>query len=397
MARKVLMGQKELLRGKLMAQQVEAKQITLKAASVQSGISYRQGKRILAAYRKGGDGALIHGNSGKRSPKKIDEGIRTKALQAYRARYFDFGPTFAAEKLAEVEGIVVSGETLRKWLLAQGLWQRHRKTKEHRSRRDRRPCFGDLVQFDGSHHKWFEDRGQKCCYMNMIDDATGKSHGMFFEQETTEAAMKTLWRWIELYGIPEALYCDRKNAFVLTREPTDEELRKGITKPKSHFGRACEKLGIEVIAAESPQAKGRVERNHKVHQDRLVKELRLEGISTMEQANEFLETTYLPKINQKFSVPPKESEDGHAPLLNVDLREIFCFEFTRSVTNDFVVRHDCRYYQILKDNNNLPRPKDKVTVRIYPDGTVNILWQGKPLLVKELEKQEHKDHIGNAA
>ena len=396
MARKLLMGQKELLRGKLMAQ-VEKKLITLKAAGVQLGVSYRQAKRILAAYRSGGDAALIHGNARKESPKKTDETIRARALEAYRTRYADFGPTFAAEKLGEVEGIAVSAETLRKWLLKEGLWQRHRKTKEHRSRRERRPCFGDLVQFDGSHHRWFEGRGQKCCYMNLVDDATGKSLGMFFDEETTEGAMRTLWRWIELYGIPKALYCDKKNAFVLTREPTDEELRKGITKPKSHFGKACEKLGIEVIAANSPQAKGRVERNHQVHQDRLVKELRLAGISTMEKANEFLEKTYLPKINQRFSVPSREKEDGHAPLLNVDLREIFCFEYTRSVSNDFVIRHECRYYQILKENQSLPRPKDKVTVRIYLDGAVNIFLQGKKLLVKELDKQEYKDHVSKAA
>lgn len=396
MARKLPMGQKELLRGKMM-EMVKAKQITLKAASVQLGISYRQGKRIFAAYKKSGDAALIHGNTGKASPKKTDGAIRAKAIEAYRNRYPDFGPTFAAEKLAEVEGITVSSETLRKWLLSEGLWTRHRKTKEHRSRRDRRPCFGDLVQFDGSHHRWFEERGGKCCYMNMIDDATGKSLGMFFEEETTEAAMRTLWRWIELYGIPKALYCDKKNAFVLTREPTDDELRQGITKPKSHYGKASEKLGIEVIAANSPQAKGRVERNHRVHQDRLVKELRLAGISTIEKANEFLEATYLPKINQKFAVPPRESEDGHAPLLGVNLREIFCFEYERSVSNDFVVRHDCRYYQIQKANKNLPRPKDKVTVRIYLDGTVNIYWQGKPLLFTELEKQEYKDHVRKSA
>jgi transposase len=390
------MGEKELLKVKVMAM-VEAGQMTVKAASEQLGVSYRQGKRIHAAYKTGGDTAMVHGNSGKASPRKVDPSTRKKALEAYRERYWDFGPTFAAEKLAEEEGITVSNETLRQWLLAEGLWQRHRKRSEHRNRRERRACFGDLIQFDGSHHAWFEKRGGKCCLMNMVDDATGKTYAQFFEQETIEAAMRTLWQWIEQFGIPKALYCDKKNAFVLTREPTDAELLQGITKPKSHFGLACEKLGIEVIAADSPQAKGRVERNHQVYQDRLVKELRLAGISTIEEANKFLRETYLPKINAKFARPPRESEDGHAPLLKTDPREIFCFEHKRTVANDFVVRHECRYFQILKENQSKPRPRDKVVVRVHLDGVLDIYWQGKKLLVKELDIQVYKDHIRRAA
>jgi transposase len=390
------MGQKELLKVKLMAM-VEAGQMTLKTASVQLGVSYRQAKRIRAAYKAGGDAAMVHGNSGKASPRRIDKAVREKALMAYRERYWDFGPTFAAEKLEKAEGIKVSAETLRKWLIAEGLWERHRKRSAHRQRRERSACFGDLVQFDGSHHAWFEKRRGKCCLMNMVDDATGTTYSQIFEQETIEGAMRTLWRWIELYGIPKALYCDKKNAFLLTREPTDAELLAGITKPKSHFGRACEKLGIEVIAANSPQAKGRVERSHQVYQDRLVKELRLATISTIEQANRFLENTYLSEANATFAKPPREIEDGHAPLLDAGLREIFVFEHTRTVTNDFVVRFECRFFQILKENKNKPRPRDKVTVRIHLDNVLEIYWQGKKLLVRELDIQDYKAHISEAA
>ncbi|GMO56738.1 MAG: hypothetical protein Ta2A_02090 [Treponemataceae bacterium] len=174
-------------------------------------------------------------------------------------------------------------------------------------------------------------------------------------------------------------------------------LGEGITKPKSYFGIACEKLGIEVIAANTPQAKGRVERNHQVYQDRFVKGLRLGNISTMEDGNLFLEKTYLPETNAKFEKPPLESEDGHVPLFGVSLRDIFVFDHKRTVTNDFIVRFECRFLQIRKENKSKPRPRDKVVVRIYLDGALDILWQGKKLLVNELDIQHYKDHIHGAA
>jgi hypothetical protein len=209
----------------------------LKAATIELKVSYRQGKRIYAAYLRGGDRALIHGNTGKESNRRANEAVRTAALAVYRERYSDFGPTFAAEKLREVEGIAVGVSSLRRWLIAEGLWEGKRKGRAYRSRRERRSCFGELLQFDGSHHDWFEGRGARCCLMTMRDDATNIRHGQFFEGETTAGTMTVLSYWIRKYGIPQALYCDHKNAFVLTREPTDEELLQGITKPKSHFGK----------------------------------------------------------------------------------------------------------------------------------------------------------------
>jgi hypothetical protein len=291
---------------------------TLHAASVTMRVSYRQAKRLYAAYRQRGDAALIHGNRGKPSNNRTPETVLEQALEAYRTRYSDFGPTFAAEQLAEHEGIAISVSVLRRRLIASGEWQGSRRAREYRSRRERRERFGEMVQFDGSHHKWFEDRGPSCCLMTMIDDAGNTRLSRFFEQETIEAGMTVLSLWITAYGIPDTLYCDKKNAFVLTREPTDAELLEGITEPKSHFGRACEKLGIRVITASSPQAKGRVERNHGVDlglqsADRLVKELRLAGISTIKAANEFLEKIYLPKMNRKFARPPAKPEDAHVP------------------------------------------------------------------------------------
>ena len=358
MAGRLPMGQKELVRSKML-EMVHQGKITLKAAVVTMRVSYRQGKRLYAVYRQEGDVGLIHGNCGKKSNHRLAEKNREAALLAYRERYSDFGPTFAAEKMAEEEGIQISVGTLRNLLIEAGEWKGVRQRKEYRSRRERKACFGELIQFDGSHHRWFEGRGPICCLMTMIDDATNTRLARFFEQETVEAAMTVFSLWIKKYGIPETLYCDKKNAFVLTREVTDAELLAGVTEAKSHFGRACDKLGVQVIAANSPQAKGRVERNHGIDQDRLVKELRLKGISTIAEANTFLEKTYLPKMNRKFSRLPADASDAHVPVGNVNLKEIFCFEHKRTVGNDYVVRFEKRLFQILKTSTFFPALKIK--------------------------------------
>jgi hypothetical protein len=291
--------------------------------------------------------------------------------------------------MAEEGGLSISASTLRRLLIESGEWKSSRNTPAYRSRRERRPRFGELVQFDGSHHKWFEGRAPSCCLMAMIDDAANTRISRFFEQETIEAIMTLFSCWIKSYGIPEALYCDKKNAYILTREPTNEELLRGITEPKSHFGRACDKLGVQVIAAHSPQAKGRIERNHGIGQGRLIKELRLKGISAIEEANRYLEKTYLPKMNKKFSRPPAQPEDMHVPLGNVNLKNIMCLEYERTVGNDFVIRFEKRLFQILKSKKDtLPRPKDKVTVRIALDGTFSIIWKDNKLLVKGLTNKQ---------
>jgi hypothetical protein len=244
--------------------------------------------------------------------------------------------------------------------------------------------FGELVQFDGSHHDWFEGRGPPCCLITFIDDATKIRLSQFFDEETLFGAMKVLEMWIKRHGIPESLYCDKKNAFVLIREPTDAEILAGILKPKSHFGKACERLGIEVIPANSPQAKGRVERNHGVDQDRLIKTLRLENICTIEEANKFLLETYLPKMNAKFSRPARNSDDAHVNLGKIKLDDILCMEFDRRISKDFIVRFQARLFQILETNKPRPRTEDKVLVRVKLDNFVHIIWKDKPLQVKEI-------------
>ena len=253
MANRQLKG-KERLRGKLM-EMVKQGQKTLKAASLELGISYRQAKRIYQRYAKGGDDALIHGNEGKPSNHRTDEELVKKAIFLYSEKYDDFRPTLAQEKLLERDGIEISVSTLRRALMTAGLWQQKKNTSEYRSRRAPRAGFGELVQFDGSHQDWFKGRVSRCCLIKMIDDATKIRLSLFFDEETLFGAMTVLKMWILRYGIPESLYCDKKNAFVLTREPTDTEILAGNLKPKSHFGKACDRLGIEVIPANSPQAK----------------------------------------------------------------------------------------------------------------------------------------------
>jgi transposase len=377
------MRQKELLRSKML-EMVKQGKLTLKAAVKTMRISYRQGIRLYSKYLQEGDAGLIHGNYGRRSNNRTDETILDAALQAYQNRYSDFGPTFAAEKIAEEEGIKIGVSVMRRLLIETGDWQGNRRSKEYRSRRDRKEYFGEMVQFDGSHHDWFEGRRPRCCLITMIDDATNTRLSRFFEEETIAGIMEVFSLWIMTYGIPESLYCDKKNAFILTREPTDAELLRGITEPKSHFGRACEKLGVQIIAAHSPQAKGRVERNHGVDQDRLVKELRLKGISTIAEANNFLEKTYLPKMNQKFSRKAAKPEDAHVPLGNADLKSIMSLEHERTVGNDYVIRFETRLFQILKTKKILPRPKDRVTIRIDLDGCLTVHWKENKLLVKEI-------------
>jgi hypothetical protein len=357
---------------------------TLAAASVEIGVSYRQAERIYQRYRVGGDDALVHGNKGRPSNHKTDQGIIERALELYRRTYQDFGPTLAAEKMRERDGLEIGVGVLRRALIQDGHWEPSKNKVKYRSRRAPRKRFGELVQFDGSPHDWFEGRGARCCLITMIDDAKKERLSQFFEEETMFGAMLVLKLWIERYGVPESLYCDHKNAFVLTREASDAELLKGITKPFSHFGRACKKLGIEVIPANSPQAKGRVERNHGVDQDRLVKELRLEGISTLAEANRFLLENYLPKMNARFGRPALSDEDAHVPSDGFILDDILCMEDERKVSNDYIVRFHARLFQILPGAKVKPRPGDTVTVRTKLDNSIEIIWKDKPLLVKEV-------------
>jgi transposase len=384
MAGKLPMGQEDLLRIKVM-EQVKAGKLTLAEAAVKLRVSYRQAKRIKRRYEDEGAAGIVHRLRGKASNNRLPEELKARVLEAYQTRYEGFGPTFAREKLSELDGVELSRESLRQLLIREGLWERKKRRRGYHARRQPRERFGELVQFDGSHHDWFEGRAPRCCLMNMVDDATGTTLSFLREQKTTDAAMELLWAWIERFGIPQAVYCDRKNAFVLDREPTIEEQIQGVV-PRSPFEIACGRLGIEVIVARSPEAKGRVERNHAVYQDRFVKELRLAGISTMGDANRFLCETYLPAINKRFARPPEKPEDAHVPLLDgTDLRDILCRQEERVVSRDHILQVGRKFFMVPKTLSPRPMPGARVIVRKWLDGSIHFSWKGKPLLVEEYE------------
>ena len=334
------------------------------------GVSLRQCQRLLAVYRAQGEAGLVHGLRGKPGSRRADPELKSAVLSAYRAKYPDFGPTLASEKLLERDGLVVHPETLRLWLVESGDWTVRKRRVHHRSRRKRRACLGELIQLDGSPHDWFEGRGSKCCLITLVDDATGLTSLPFAEDEGTFAVMAAVRAWIERYGIPLALYTDRLKTYLTDREPTTEEQLAG-QEPLSQFGRACSSLGIRILAARSPQAKGRVERKHGLTQDRLVKELRLAGIDNIADANEFLEG-WLPSINDRFRVVPADAADAHRPVPDgLDLRSVFCRHEQRTVGNDWVVRYNNRSLQIVKQPD-LPPSGSTVTIRHFADGNLEI-------------------------
>src|SRR5215470_17657353 len=295
---------------------VKAKTLTLRAAAELMDVSYRQAKRLLRRYRQQGAAGLKHRAAGRASNRQSDATTRTRALALVRAKYGGgagerFGPTLAAEHLASEDGITVDHETLRRWMLAAGLWSRARKRSPHRRRRERMAHFGELVQLDGSFHPWFEDRAPQSCLLTLVDDATGRSLGRFGAQETIWAAVGVLRAWIGQFGIPRALYTDWKNVYV--RRPNQEERATGA-EPFTQFGRMCAALGIKIIPASSPQAKGRIERNHATHQDRLVKKLRRKAIADLDTANAFLEAEYWPDHNRRFAQAARAADDFHVAV-----------------------------------------------------------------------------------
>ena len=352
-------------------------------AAERLGLSYRHCRRSYKRFREQGDGGLVHRNRGRTSNRAKPAKFREAVLARYRQRYESFGPVLATEKLAE-DGYEVGRETLRGWLLEQGLWQPRRKGVRHRHRRERRAHFGELVQIDGSYHEWFGKEKGFFCLMDMVDDATGESLALMAEKETTELAMGALWLWCQRYGIPKAIYADRKNVYVTKRAPTREEQLAG-QQPMTQFGKACEKLGIRIITARSPQAKGRVEHKHAVYQDRFLKELSLQSIDTIEGANELLRSGFDEGLNRRFARQPQNETDFHRPLPpEMKLSEIFCFEKTATVANDWTLVCQKCFYQILRRNEPMPRPRQKVTVRRLLDGTTQLLYRDNKLRFKQI-------------
>lgn len=375
------MSQKERNRLVVMGR-VKRGGMTIREGSEVLGVSYRQARRIYRRYLKEGDRGLVHRSLGRPSNRGKPGEVKEAVLSLYHELYWDFGPTLASEKLLEREGYRVDHETLRRWLLDAGQWEKRRKRPKYRNRRERRSHFGELVQMDGSHHRWFSGCEEEACLMDMVDDATGITLALMSREETTQAAMEVLWDWIEKYGVPLALYVDRKTVYITDRQPTLEEQLAG-EEPLTQFGRACRELGIDIVAAGSPQAKGRVERKHGVYQDRLVKELRLAYIQDIPSTNTFLEG-YVVTLNSRFAVEPANPADFHRPVpQGLDLRNVFCMEETRVIGNDWVVRYNNRFFQIIPQSN-LPPSRNKVTVQEHLDGSIHILYRSKEIVFTEI-------------
>lgn len=370
------MSRKERERLKILAG-VSEQELTLVQASGLMGVCYRQSKRLWRRYQDQGDAGLVHRLRGQPSARRKPAALRTQVLaRATEERYADFGPTLLAEHLAK-EKLIVDHETLRRWLLESGQRTVRGRRQKHRQWRERRPCFGAMVQLDGSHHDWFEGRGPKCVLMVMVDDATNRTRARFSEEETTRASYDVLEGWVKNHRLPASLYVDRDSIYRCEGEPSIAEQLAG-KKPQTQFGRAMEQLGVELILAHSPQAKGRVERMNGVLQDRLVKELRLAGIHDIESANRFLDGKFLPAFNRQFAREAASPLDAHRDAPR-HWKEVLSWEEERVVQGDWTVACEGKRYQLDRQHEPLSLVRRKVIVRTMRDGRVQLVYRGKQL------------------
>jgi transposase len=396
MARKdiIMASQRELKRLHVMQKVIEGSLKQTEAAEMLS-LSIRQTGRIINRVKEEGPQGVVHRSRGRESNRKLPQEVKDQVLALYRQHYTGFGPTLAQEKLLERDGICISDETLRIWLIEAGLWKKKRKGRRHRQWRQRKDRYGEMIQMDGSKHDWFEGRGPACVFMGYIDDATGKVYGRFYEYEGTIPAMDSFRRYIRKNGLPMSLYMDKHTTYKATGKPTIEDELNG-TEPMSEFGRALEELGVQLIHANSPQAKGRVERLFGTLQDRLVKEMRLRGISSIAEANEFVKE-YLPIYNRRFGKKAAEAENLHRPIpkgLNLD--RILCIKTERTLKNDFTIAHDRKLYQI----EEAVKTK-KLMVEEYTDGSMAIwckeqklkFWQ---IMIKPEKPQKQSPRSGRS-
>jgi hypothetical protein len=374
------MSQKERKRLVVM-EQVTRGQMSLVQAGQVMRVCYRQARRIWRRYQEGGDGGLVHRGRGRGGNRRKAAKIKERVLERYGQRYPDFGPTLAAEKL-RAEGLKVDHETLRRWLMAQGQWTVRRRRQKHRQWRERKACFGEMVQMDGSHHDWFEGRGPRAVLMVMIDDATNRTYAQLFAEETTRASFDMMEQWSRRYGLPQSLYVDRDSIYRCERVASIAE-QLAAEEPQTQFGRAMKQLGVELILANSPQAKGRVERRNAVFQDRLVKELRLEGIQELSQANEYLRKRFLPEMNRRFTSQAASSADVHRGLPS-QLDAILSWEEERTVQRDWTVVHNNQWHQIDGKHQALSLVGRMVIVRQRRSGKVEVVYRGQRLRTKAL-------------
>jgi transposase len=379
----IMASQRELKRLHIMQKVIEGSLRQTEAAEILS-LSIRQTGRLVGRIREEGPQGVVHRTRGRESNRKLPEEFTDRVIELYRQNYEGFGPTLAQEKLLERDGIRISDETLRIWLMDAGLWKKKRKGKVHRQWRPRKERYGEMIQVDGSHHDWFEGRGPACVFMGYIDDATGKVYGRFYEYEGTIPAMDSFMRYIRKYGIPISLYMDKHSTYKSMGKPTIEDDLNG-TDPVSEFGRALKEMGVQLIHAHSPQAKGRVERLFNTLQDRLVKEMRLRGISSIAEANEFLKE-YLPVYNRRFARKAAQAGNLHRPIpKGLNLHRIFCIKTERTLRNDFTIAHDRKLYPI----EEAVKTK-KLMVEEYTNGSMAIWCRGQKVKFSQIAVRPEK-------
>lgn len=365
---------------------VKAGELSRVEAAEALGLSLRQVHRVYVRWRENGDTGLVHASRGRSSGRRWDESEKAKALQLRRERYWDLGPTHLSEKLGKDHGIWASHDTVRRWLIEAGLLEHGRRGRRSRRRRQRESRLGAMVQMDGSPHAWFGDRGAACVLMTVIDDATDRRRGRFFASETMEAAMDSFGLWCQRFGVPEKLYVDRHGIYRSDRDPTLEEIKSG-KKPVTQFGRAMKELDVRLILARSPQAKGRVERSNRTLQERLVPEFRLANISSVAEANAWLEKTkFWEQCDEQFGTDADEAVDAHRPLV-VKLSDVLCVKEKRSVGLDGCVQWQGRVLQLEK-----PGKLKQVELWHRPDGSLEVLGDGRRLSYSELSVPTRQAH-----
>jgi len=377
----ITMSMKEAKRLHVVQQAIEKRITQAKAAQV-IGLSLRQVQRAVRRVKQEGDEGICHRARGKDPNNRIPEEVKDAVLKLCRGTYYELGPTHASEKLLEKDQVRVSVETLRTWFIQEGLPYRKRKKRPHRQWRERKSCRGEMVQLDGSHHDWFEGRGPACVLMAYVDDATGEVFARFYEYEGTIPAMDSFKRYIRRYGIPQSVYLDRHSTYKATVHYQTIEDQLEDRQLMSHFEKSLHELGVTVIHAYSPQAKGRVERLFGTFQDRVIKEMRLAGINGHEEGNAFLQA-YLPNYNRQFEVAPAERANLHRPFKDrKELDRILSIRNTRALRNDFTIAHNKKLYQI---TDNI-RTK-AVLVEERTDGSMRITHNGRRLKYKEIKSR----------
>ena len=356
------------------------KSLSPKLSSKYLGLSERHVRRLVRNYKMFGVSSLVHKHKNRPSNNRTSEELRTKAVQIIKNKYSDFGPTLAQEYLEEKDKLVLSVETVRQLMIADGLWKpKQKKCRVHQSR-ERRSCYGELIQIDGSPHDWFEGRAERCSLLVFIDDATGKLMTCHFaKSESTEAYMNALSNYLDLHGRPLALYSDMHGVFKVNHKDKEHEL--------TQFGRALQEFGIEAIFAKTPQAKGRVERANKTLQDRLVKALRLENISSIEEANKFM-PKFINNFNSRFAVEPKSKENLHRKVQQTkeEKQAILSIHETRKITKNLTISYNCAEYQLLGYGKGYRLQHQTATICRYFNGNIEIYHDGKKLNFRCFEK-----------